>query len=133
MGKIANLLFPADYLDKKQPDGAMRTEHEAAVAEGRLDVSLFDLELFDERGTVFLVRPFLDSELPLIYRGWMMKLGEYESFHRSLVRLGLRPITSPEAYAESHMFPLLTRGTRRRARPHQACLRFPALRLTRVR
>ena len=107
VGKIANLLFPADYFDKKQPDGEMRT--------------------------VSLVRPFLDSELPLIYRGWMMKLGEYESFHRSLVRLGLRPITSPEAYAESHMFPLLTRGTRRRARPHQASLRFPALRLTRVR
>ena len=80
MGKIANLLFPADYFDKKQPDGEMRT--------------------------VSLVRPFLDSELPLIYRGWMMKLGEYESFHRSLVRLGLRPITSPEAYAEFHMFPL---------------------------
>lgn len=106
MKKVANLLFPADYFDKRSPDGAMRAEYEAAAAEGRLDVSLFDLELFDERGTVSLARPFLDPGLPLIYRGWMMKPGEYGSFHRALVGLGLRPITSPEAYAEYHMFPL---------------------------
>ena len=106
MKKVANLLFPADYFDKRSPDGAMRAEYEAAVAEGRLDVSLFDLELFDERGRASLARPFLDPGLPLIYRGWMMKPGEYGSFHRALVGLGLRPITSPEAYAEFHMFPL---------------------------
>ena len=106
MNKVANLLFPADYFDKRSLDGAMRAEYEAAVAESRLDVSLFDLELFDERGRVSLARPFLDPELPLVYRGWMMKPGEYGSFHRALVGLGLRPITSPEAYAKFHMFPL---------------------------
>ena len=106
MKKVANLLFPADYFDKRSPDGAMREEYKAAVAESRLDVSLFNLELFDERGAVSLARPFLDPGLPLIYRGWMMKPVEYESFHRALVGLGLRPITSPEAYAEFHMFPL---------------------------
>ena len=106
MGKIANLLFPADYFDRKTPDGAMREEYEAATFEGRLDVSLFDLELFEQRGIVSLARPFLNPGLPLIYRGWMMKPSEYELFHRALVGLGLRPITSPEAYAELHMFPL---------------------------
>ena len=106
VGKIANLLFPADYFDRKTPDGAMREEYEAATFEGRLDVSLFDLELFEQRGIVSLARPFLNPGLPLIYRGWMMKPREYELFHRALVGLGLRPITSPEAYAELHMFPL---------------------------
>ena len=42
MKKVANLLFPADYFDKRSPDGAMRAEYEAAVAESQLDVSLFD-------------------------------------------------------------------------------------------
>ena len=106
MGKVANLLFPADYFDRKAPDGAMRVEYEAATAEGRLDVSLFDLELFEQRGVVSLARPFLDPALPLVYRGWMMRPGEYDIFFGGLRRLGLRPLVSPEVYSELHMFPL---------------------------
>ena len=42
MGNVANLLFPADFYDKKSPDGAMRTEYFAAASVSQLDVVLFD-------------------------------------------------------------------------------------------
>lgn len=48
--RVANVLFPADYFEKIAPDGSMRIEYDSARAEGRLDVGLFDLELFEERG-----------------------------------------------------------------------------------
>lgn len=106
MAKVANILFPADYFDKKAPDGAMRAEYEAAVAEARLDVGLFDLELFEERGALALTRPFLDESLPLVYRGWMMRPEQYIAFFDALRKKGLRPVTAPDAYDEFHMFPL---------------------------
>ena len=106
MGRFANILFPADYFDKKAPDGAMRAEHDAAVAVARFDVGLFDLKLFEERGMVVLTRPFLDPSLPLLYRGWMMKPRQYSSFYDSLCDKGLYPIVAPEHYSEFHMFPL---------------------------
>lgn len=106
MGKVANILFPADYFDKKQPGEAMRVEYESACADARLDVDLFDLELFEERGELALTRPFLDESLPLLYRGWMMKPESYEAIFDVLGAEGLRPITCPSAYEEFHMFPL---------------------------
>lgn len=106
MPKVANVLFPADYFEKGAPDGSMRVEYESACAEKRLDVRLFDLELFEERGQLSLDRPFLDEGLPLVYRGWMMKPERYEAFFAALREKGLRPMTSPDAYEEFHMFPL---------------------------
>lgn len=105
MGKVANLLFPADFYDKKSPDGAMRTEYFAAASVSQLDVALFDFEKFEESGVISLSRPFLDSDLPLIYRGWMMKPVRYEGFYDELVSCGLKPLVEPCAYSEFHMFP----------------------------
>lgn len=104
--KVANVLFPADYFEKGAPDGSMRVEYESACAEKRLDVRLFDLELFEERGQLSLDHPFLDEALPLVYRGWMMKPERYEAFFAVLREKGLRPMTLPGAYEEFHMFPL---------------------------
>lgn len=106
MSKVANVLFPADYFEKGAPDGAMRIEYESACAEKRLDVRVFDLELFEERGQLSLDHPFLDEALPLVYRGWMMKPERYEAFFAALREKGLRPMTLPGAYEEFHMFPL---------------------------
>lgn len=50
MSRVANVLFPADYFEKIVPGGSMRIEYESACAEGRLDVGLFDLELFEWHG-----------------------------------------------------------------------------------
>lgn len=104
--KVANVLFPADYFEKGAPDGSMRVEYESACAEKRLDVRLFDFELFEERGQLSLDHPFLNEALPLVYRGWMMKPERYEAFFAALREKGLRPMTLPGAYEEFHMFPL---------------------------
>lgn len=106
MAKLANILFPADYFDRKLPDEALRTEYVAASGDARLDVRVFDLELFEEQGMVALSDPFLDPSLPLIYRGWMMKPEQYAVFHDALGERGLSPIVDAGAYAEFHMFPL---------------------------
>lgn len=58
MPKVANVLFPADYFEKGAPDGAMRIEYESACAEKRLDVRVFDLELFEERWGAFAQSSF---------------------------------------------------------------------------
>lgn len=106
MSKVANILFPADYFDKRVPDGAMQVEYESACTETRFDVGLFDLELFEERRTLKLTQSFLDESLPLVYRGWMMKPEQYVSFFDVLREKGLRPMTDPDSYDEFHMFPL---------------------------
>ena len=54
MPRVVNVLFPADYFEKIAPDGLMRIEYGSACSEGRLDVGLFDLELFEERGELAL-------------------------------------------------------------------------------
>ena len=106
MSKVANILFPADYFDKKAPDGAMRVEYESAYADSRLDVGLFDLELFEQSGKLALTRPFINESMPLIYRGWMMKPEQYSAFFGALREKRLHPTTGPDAYEEFHMFPL---------------------------
>lgn len=106
MSKVANILFPADYFDKSRPDPAMQAEYEAALAEARLDVDTFDLERFECDGRVVLGRGFSDPSLPLVYRGWMMKPGQYVAFHRGLRELGLSPLVGAGEYAEFHMFPI---------------------------
>lgn len=66
MSKVANVLFPAEYFEKGAPDGAMHVEYESACAEKRLDVRVFDLELFEECGELSFDHPFLDEALPFV-------------------------------------------------------------------
>lgn len=109
MAKVANILFPSDYFEKKQVDEAMRSEHDAAVVDARLDIRLFNLEQFEESGELQLSYPFLDPSLPLIYRGWMMKPVQYTLFFDALRAEGLAPVVQPVMYSEFHMFPLAYR------------------------
>lgn len=106
MTKVANILFPADYFDKKKPDQSLRAEYEAAVHEDRFDVLLFDIEAFEESGRVRLDRDPVVAGLPLVYRGWMMRPLEYEEFLRGLPHELFKPLTMASQYAELHMFPL---------------------------
>ena len=98
------LLFPSDYFDSSIVDADMRKEYEAAVETGLFDVILFDYDAWFNNGRLRLNKP-LDMMRRAIYRGWMMKPEQYESFYKALLQSNIRLVTKPEEYNALHMFP----------------------------
>ena len=96
------ILYPDDPLDQRQPEGLFLPEYEAARARG-IAVSLFSFEDF-QRGH-FSLMPQPGAGEAVLYRGWMLNLGDYERLSQSLRSLGLRPIVSMESYQAAHHLP----------------------------
>jgi hypothetical protein len=108
-----------DPLTPGKPDAEYETE--AAAAEGLgLVCSLIDYEaLVHEQDVRKAVRRVtLETETTLaIYRGWMLRPGQYQDLYGALAALGLRLINDPAAYQHAHYlpewYPLLERYTPR--------------------
>ena len=98
------LLFPSDYFDSSIVDADMRKEYEAAMETGLFDVILFDYDAWFNNGRLRLNKS-LETMRRAIYRGWMMKPEQYESFYKALLQSNIRLITKPEEYNALHMFP----------------------------
>lgn len=96
------VLFPSDPLTSRRPDSDYLPEWEAAQAAG-LSASVVEYEALEEPDrAVRLVAPA--DELALL-RGWMMTPPQYHALHRALTALGLRMVTSPDAYRTAHWLP----------------------------
>ena len=98
------LLFPSDYFDSSIVDADMRKEYEAAMGTGLFDIILFDYDAWFNNGRLRLNKS-LDIMRRAIYRGWMMKPEQYESFYKALLQSNIRLVTKPEEYNALHMFP----------------------------
>lgn len=97
-----HVLFPADSFRPRLPDEAYADEFAAAQSAG-LTASLFNFEAFQE-GT-FAHRGTILPEQPVLYRGWMLSLAEYERLYDFIMALGAKPVTAPQAYADCHHLP----------------------------
>ena len=96
------IFYPHDPLDSRRPDGLFLPECEAVRAKG-FDVSLFSFEDFMRGRFEPLPRPRADEAV--LYRGWMMNLGQYERLVQAFRSFGLRPIVSLESYRAAHHLP----------------------------
>ncbi len=98
------ILFPCDCLASSEVEGCFKLEYEATLASRYFDVALFDFSTFISEGRLVISRQVDNRQLPLIYRGWMMKPDQYRRFYDGLVAAHLRPITPPWQYDELHLF-----------------------------
>lgn len=97
------ILFPSDYLHKKQVDCDFVKEAEGAEQAG-WNILLFDQEVWDKERKFCLVSKKPEQDSTVVYRGWMMKPDEYSEFFKKSSLEGLNLITSPASYSLLHDF-----------------------------
>jgi ATP-grasp domain, R2K clade family 3 len=100
------LLFCSDPLDPRKPDEAFSREVEAARALG-LKFCLADHDALDREhnGTKAIRRVREAGPLNTVYRGWMLRAGDYRLLHDALAKAGIRLINTPEQYSTCHHAP----------------------------
>ena len=97
-GMAMRVVFPADYFQVRQPDGAFVDQAAAFAAHG-WGVST----LAFEGDRVF--RPALMPGETVLYRGWMLDGAGYRAFVGAVEAAGARVLTSLEAYLAAHHVP----------------------------
>lgn len=97
------ILFPADPFNPKLPDSEYAEEFDAAVVAG-IDCSVFRQEVleFEDKLKTY---PALKAGVPVLYRGWMMTIPEYEILEAAVISAGAFLITSTSQYSKVHHLP----------------------------
>jgi ATP-grasp domain, R2K clade family 3 len=99
---MISLLYPQSVLEPRTPDEMFSEEAQAMKAVGR-SIHLIDTEALTSGPA--LIRPQLDPEAHVVYRGWMLTHGEYVNLAASVERAGGSCSTSPEEYVATHYLP----------------------------
>ncbi len=101
------MLVPSDVLHPRRPDEHFADEARAARDAG-LDVAVVDHDALTVRGgsqrAVARVPESAAGEVA-VYRGWMLRGGQYEAFAAALARRHVLLRTSPEQYRRAHELP----------------------------
>jgi hypothetical protein len=101
------LIFCADPLNPRAPDEMYQAEAEVAKALG-FEYALVGYEaLAVERDPVKAVRRVVVEPTPILglYRGWMLKPGQYTQLYQALADKGILLINDPAAYRHCHYLP----------------------------
>jgi len=96
------ILYPDDPLNQLSPDQLFLPEYELAQARG-FAVSIFSFEEF-ELGR-FKAKPRPAPGEAVLYRGWMLNLGDYTRLSQALEQISVRMLISPENYQATHHLP----------------------------
>jgi hypothetical protein len=101
------ILFPADSLERFQPERDFRHEVAAAQAAG-FKTAIFDFDAFtrDEPLTLVL-RRIPEAEIPrtAVYRGWMLSPEQYERLYEGLQAKNWHLLNTPAQYRRCHYLP----------------------------
>ncbi len=97
-----HLLYPSDPFNKSTVDEEYAEEFAAVLAAG-LSYSLFSFEDFE--GNQFRARPALPVGVEVVYRGWMMKPGQYARLADGVAANGAQMMTSASEYRRCHYLP----------------------------
>ncbi len=101
---IKTILFPSSFFNSKKVDEDLQAEYDAVIATGLFDVIIFGYEKWFNQGKLVLNK--IPAEMTkVVYRGWMMKPEEYESFYKKLEDNNIELATSPKEYELMHIFP----------------------------
>lgn len=100
------VLFCQSPIDRKVPDETYEGEY-AAVKALKAEAGLIDFEALtngDAEKAVCSV-PSWNSQVDVIYRGWMMSPQVYETLFQALSKKGVNLINTPEQYRHCHYLP----------------------------
>jgi len=112
------LLFCCEPFKLSQPDPDYAREV-AAAEEAGLSWNLIDFEVLIAGNVAQALRRVESTETPelAVYRGWMLRPGQYRDLYDGLAERGLRLINTPEEYRRCHClpdyYPLIERRTPR--------------------
>lgn len=96
------LLVPADVIVPRRPDEMFAAE---AAAAG-IPVALVDHDALTQSGDARQAAARVPEEhSDAVYRGWMVRAGQYEALAGALAARGVALRTSPEQYRRAHEFP----------------------------
>ena len=85
---VNTIVFPSSFFDTRRVDEDLQQEYDAVVETGLFDVIIFGYEKwFDEGKLVLANAP--SEEVMAVYRGWMMKPEQYETFYSQLQERGI--------------------------------------------
>ncbi len=98
------IIFPSSYFDINKVDEDLQQEYQAALSTGLFDIVIFSYDKWFNDGVLKLNRA-VESMTLAVYRGWMMKPEQYESFYKALSEKKIHLITDPKSYELMHIFP----------------------------
>lgn len=104
------MLYCADPLSRRRPDGAYAADVAAAEALG-IEYALLNFEaLVDEEAPQRAVRAVPEQvqegeERQGVYRGWMLRPDQYTQLYAALQQRGVRLVNDPKTYARTHLLP----------------------------
>ena len=93
------MIFPFNPLNKKEADEPYQKEFLLLKSLG-IKCSLFDLEDFKING--LYVKPAIEEDEVVMYRGWMLLPNEYKALTDAILFKGAKPFTSYENYLKCH-------------------------------
>ena len=102
---MAGLLLPSDPLNARRPDDAFGREVQAIETLG-IPIDLLDLDALLAGSATRAVHRVGPSDVPLLYRGWMMPVARYAELAVALDGCDASLVTAPAAYAATHHLPL---------------------------
>ena len=103
------IIFCGDPLQPRQPDSMYANEYAAAQAAG-FTTGLLDFEALVDAGDAPLALRRLPAPGSIdrdtaLYRGWMLKVADYERLYVALAERDIDLITTPAAYRLCHYLP----------------------------
>lgn len=101
--KKMTILFPGSYMNYRVIDDDMSEEFQAAEKTKLFNTVLFNYDNW-LAGDKLKLTDHGNISNPVIYRGWMLKLEEYQRLYEELDANGIHLLTKPEAYSNMHLF-----------------------------
>ena len=99
------ILFCSDPFEPRRPDDAWVGELDAARAAGAQTALVhWESVVQDDVAAAVAGVPEGDGTTAL-YRGWMLSLPRYEALYEALAARGVKLVSSPRAYATTHLLP----------------------------
>jgi hypothetical protein len=98
------LLVPGDVMRPRRPDEHFAAEAEAARVAG-LDVGVIDHDALAGDGPADVAVARVPAGGEAVYRGWMLRTGQYEAMAGALARRGVVLRTGAAQYRQAHELP----------------------------
>jgi hypothetical protein len=101
---VTAILFPSEPFQPRELDSAFLAERDAALAQG-LEWHLVDHTRVTTGEATAATAAVGAAPHGAIYRGWMLKPGEYQAMYESLLGKAISLINTPAQYRTCHYLP----------------------------
>ncbi|POP45907.1 hypothetical protein CHU32_08885 [Superficieibacter electus] len=96
------IIYPDDMLHLSQPDETFSAEY-ALACQHNIHCVLLSSEAA-AYGEYHFSSPLIEN-IPVLWRGWMLRQDEYEGLSRAVIKKGTQMVTSTDSYLRCHHLP----------------------------